>query len=95
MRVRKRLEESGLTKDYTYRQIMDLVSSAKKVKLSSEEDWAIPTITLKAANVLKALGLIYEIPENNDTVDEAEETSETKTTRKKRTRNNNKDKKHE
>ncbi len=95
MRVRKKIEESGLADDYTYRQIMDLVSSAKKVKLSDEEDWTIPTITLKAANALKTLGLIDEIPDNNDAVEEADESSETKKTRKKKAKKNTQDKKSE
>ena len=86
MRVRKKIEESGLSDEYTYNQIMDLVSSAKKVKLSSEEEWTIPTITLKAANVLKTLGLIDDIPENNDAVEKAEEVEETKKTKKKNTK---------
>lgn len=78
MRTRKKIEEAGLCEDYTYRQIMDLVSSAKKVKLSSEEEWTIPTITLKAANVLKTLGLIDEIPDNNDEAEESDEEADTK-----------------
>ncbi len=95
MRVKKEIEESGLSDDYTYRQIMDLVSSAKKVKLSSEEEWTIPTITLKAANALKAFGLIDDIPDNNDAVEEAEEVEENKKTTKKKTKKNTKTKKPE
>lgn len=78
MRTRKKLKESGLYDTYTYRQIMDLVSSAKKVKISSDEEWTIPTITLKAANVLKTLGLIDEIPKNNDPSKEHVEFQENK-----------------
>ena len=95
MRVRKKLEATGLYDDYTYRQIMDLVSSAKKVKLSSDEEWTMPTITLKAANVLKTLGLIDEIPDNNDAVEETEETTETKKTKNKKSTKKAKDKKPE
>ena len=54
----------------------------RTVKLSSEEEWTIPTITLKAANVLKKLGLIVDIPEKNDAVEEAEEVEETKKQRR-------------
>lgn len=95
MRVRKKFEETGLYDDYTHREIIDLVSSAKKVKLSTEERWTIPTITLKAAKVLKTLGLIEEIPDNNDAVEEADETEETKEKQKKKTSKKTNDKKPE
>ena len=52
------IEKSGLDKDYTYRQILDLVSSAKKVRDASDGEWIIPTITMKAQEALKALGLL-------------------------------------
>lgn len=58
MRVMNMIEKSGLDKDYTYRQILDLVSSAKKVRDASDGEWIIPTITMKAQEALKALGLL-------------------------------------
>lgn len=95
MRVRKKFEETGLYDDYTHREIIDLVSSAKKVKLSTEERWTIPTITLKATKVLKTLGLIEEIPDNNDAAEEADETEDTKVKQKKKTSKKTNDKKPE
>ena len=58
MRVMNMIEASGLDKDYTYRQILDLVSSAKKVRDANDGEWIIPTITMKAQEALKALGLL-------------------------------------
>lgn len=60
-KVKKQLKDSGLSDIYTYRQIMDLVSSAKKVRLNDDGEWIIPTVTIKAANVLKTLGLIDDV----------------------------------
>lgn len=93
MRVRKKLKESGLSDEYTYRQIMDLVSSAKKVKINDDADWSIPTITLKAANVLRTLGLIEEIPDSNNS--EEENPSDTKKQVKEKASKKSKDKKPE
>lgn len=58
MRVMNMIETSGLDKEYTYRQILDLVSSAKKVRDANDGEWIIPTITMKAQEALKALGLL-------------------------------------
>ena len=58
MRVMNMIEASGLDKDYTYRQILDLVSSAKKVRDANDGEWIMPTITMKAQEALKALGLL-------------------------------------
>lgn len=72
MRVMKLIEKSGLDEDYTYRQILDLVSSAKKVRDGSDDNWIIPTITMKAQEALKALGLLDSC-ENEDKENNAAE----------------------
>ena len=73
MRVKKQIEKSGLDEKYTYREIFDLVSSAKKVRDGEDSDWIIPTITVKAQDALKALGLLESSDADNEEEEQVED----------------------
>ena len=59
----KRFEDEKLLEDYTYKDLMDILKGAKKVKISDSSDWSLIRILIKNEEVLRKLDLIPKKPE--------------------------------